>query len=77
MKQSLLGLGVSIVSKGKEFEDEVADLCRLMGYEVKQNVTILGHQFDLILPYAMAISQLSTVQLLSFACRRVWFKCRQ
>jgi Holliday junction resolvase-like predicted endonuclease len=44
---------MSTVSKGKEFEDQVAELYRLMGYEVAQNVGILGHQIDIILTYTM------------------------
>ncbi|MBU7025304.1 MAG: restriction endonuclease [Theionarchaea archaeon] len=44
---------MSTVEKGKEFEDQVAELYRLMGYEVKQNVGILGHQIDIFLTYAM------------------------
>ena len=44
---------MSTVSKGKEFEDQVAELYRLMGYEVAQNVGILGHQIDIILTYIM------------------------
>ncbi|ODS38177.1 MAG: hypothetical protein A7316_00320 [Candidatus Altiarchaeales archaeon WOR_SM1_86-2] len=39
--------------KGKEFENKVAELYRLMGHEVKQNVGILGHQIDIILEYTM------------------------
>jgi hypothetical protein len=41
------------VSKGRVFEDQVADLYRLMGYEIKQNVGVLGHQIDIILSYTM------------------------
>ena len=37
--------------KGDAFENKVAELYRLMGYEVKQNVGILGHQIDIILTY--------------------------
>ena len=44
---------MSTVSKGKVFENKVAELYRLMGYEVKQNVGILGHQIDIILVYTM------------------------
>lgn len=44
---------MSTVSKGKEFENQIAELYRLMGYEVKQNVGILGHQIDIILTYTM------------------------
>ena len=44
---------MSTFSKGKEFEDQVAELYRLMGYEIKQNVGILGHQIDIILTYTM------------------------
>jgi WD40 repeat protein len=44
---------VSTYSKGKEFEDQVAELYRLMGYEIKQNVGILGHQIDIILTYTL------------------------
>ena len=44
---------MSTFSKGKEFEDQVAELYRLMGYELKQNVGILGHQIDIILTYTM------------------------
>jgi len=38
---------------GDEFEEKVAELYRLMGYEVKQNVGVLGHQIDIILGYTM------------------------
>jgi hypothetical protein len=41
----------STVSRGKKFENQVAELYTLMGYEVKQNVGILGHQIDVILTY--------------------------
>ncbi|MFX1564020.1 MAG: restriction endonuclease, partial [Promethearchaeota archaeon] len=44
---------MSTVLKGKEFENEVAELYRLMGYEAKQNVGILGHQIDIITTYTM------------------------
>lgn len=44
---------MSTVLKGKNFENQVAELYRLMGYEVKQNVGILGHQIDIILTYIM------------------------
>jgi hypothetical protein len=44
---------MSTYSKGKEFEDQVAELYRLMGYEIKQNVGILGHQIDIILTYTL------------------------
>ncbi len=37
--------------KGKAFENQVAELYRLMGYDVEQNVGILGHQVDMILGY--------------------------
>jgi len=46
-------VNLSTVSKGKEFENQVAELYRLMGYEVKQNVGILGHQIDIVLTYTM------------------------
>lgn len=42
---------MSTVSKGKEFENRIAELYRLMGYEVQQNVGELGHQIDLMLTY--------------------------
>lgn len=44
---------MSSVSKGKKFETQVAELYRLMGYNVKQNVGILGHQIDIVLTYTM------------------------
>jgi len=44
---------MSTVEKGKEFENRVAELYQLMGYEVKQNVGILGHQIDIVLTYTM------------------------
>jgi len=44
---------MSTVSKGKKFENQVAEIYRLMGYGVKQNVGILGHQIDIILSYTM------------------------
>ncbi|MBU7028786.1 MAG: NACHT domain-containing protein [Theionarchaea archaeon] len=42
---------MSTTSKGKRFENQVAELYRLMRYEVKQNVGILGHQIDILLAY--------------------------
>lgn len=39
--------------KWKAFENQVAEIYRLMGYEVEQNVGILGHQIDIILTYTM------------------------
>ena len=42
---------MSTVSIGDEFENQIAELYRLMGYEIKQNVGILGHQIDIILTY--------------------------
>ena len=44
---------MSNVSKGNEFVSKVAELYCLMGYEVKQNVGILGHQIDIVLSYIM------------------------
>lgn len=44
---------MSTVSKGLKFENQVAEIYRLMGYEVKQNVGVLGHQIDIILTYTM------------------------
>jgi len=42
---------MSAMSKGKDFENQVAEFYRLMGYEVEQNVCFLGHQIDIILTY--------------------------
>ncbi len=42
---------MSTVAVGTEFENRVAELYRLMGYEVKQNVIISGSQFDILLTY--------------------------
>jgi WD40 repeat protein len=46
-------MNVSSTAKGKEFENEIAELYRLMGYEVKQNVELLGHQIDIVLVYKL------------------------
>ena len=46
-------VNLSTVSKGKAFEDQVAELYRLMGYEVKQNIGMLGQQIDIVLSYTM------------------------
>ena len=42
---------VNSVTKGKQFENQVAELYKLMGYGVEHNVGLLGHQIDLILTY--------------------------
>ena len=39
--------------KGRDFEKQVADLYRLMGYIVEHNVGLLGHQIDIILTFTM------------------------
>jgi len=44
---------MTAVDKGTEFENQVAEIYRLMGYETKQNVGIMGHQIDIILLYTM------------------------
>lgn len=41
----------TVQSKGKLFENQIAKLFRMIGYEMKQNVGILGHQIDIILTY--------------------------
>ena len=46
---NLLGFILSSENKGKKFENQVAELFRLLNYDITQNINFHGHQIDILL----------------------------
>jgi len=43
-------------NKGKSFENEIADIYRLLGYEVEQNIYISGKKIDIFATYVLPLT---------------------